>query len=142
MKNPSCTRTLPVPVRPVGPCRIGHNASTGQTVWSDRLVPILAVNRGTTHGYCYQYLSLSRSNLRGSRCSAYSKPWPIAQAGQNPTEMPCKLNPTVYVTNRSPNQMLHHSHQGFRLINSCVPYLPTAGLPASRNPSARTLDYL
>ena len=45
MKNPNCTRTLPVPV---GPCRTGHSASTGQTARSDRsdrLVPILAVNR-------------------------------------------------------------------------------------------------
>ena len=44
MKNPSCTRTLSRPVRPVGPCRTGHSASTGQTARSDRLVPILAVN--------------------------------------------------------------------------------------------------
>ena len=47
MKNPSCTRTLPGSVRPVGPCRTGHSASTGQTARSDRsdrLVPILAVN--------------------------------------------------------------------------------------------------
>ena len=33
-----------LPVRPVGPCRTGHSASTGQTARSDRLVPILAVN--------------------------------------------------------------------------------------------------
>ena len=38
MKNPSCTRTLPGPVRP---CWTGYSALTGQT---DRLVPILAVN--------------------------------------------------------------------------------------------------
>ena len=47
IKISSCTRTLPGPVRPVGPCRTGHNALTGQTARSyrsDRLVPILAVN--------------------------------------------------------------------------------------------------
>ena len=47
MKTPSCTWTLPGPVRPVGPCRRGHSASTGQNARSDRsdrLVPILAVN--------------------------------------------------------------------------------------------------
>ena len=47
MKNPSRTRTLPGPVRPVGPCWTGHSASTGQTARPDRLdrlVPILAVN--------------------------------------------------------------------------------------------------
>ena len=44
IKISSCTRTLP---GPVGPCRTGHNALTGQTARSyrsDRLVPILAVN--------------------------------------------------------------------------------------------------
>ena len=38
---------MDLPVRPVDPCRTGHSASTGQTArsdWSDRLVPILAVN--------------------------------------------------------------------------------------------------
>jgi hypothetical protein len=47
IKISSCTRTLPGPVRPVGPCRTGHSALTGQTARSyrsDRLVPILAVN--------------------------------------------------------------------------------------------------
>ena len=44
MKTPSCTRTLPGPVRPVGPCKSGHSASTSQTARSDRLVLILAVN--------------------------------------------------------------------------------------------------
>jgi len=51
MKNPSCTRTLPGPVRPVGPCRAGHSASTDQTAWSDRLVPILAVNNKVPENY-------------------------------------------------------------------------------------------
>ena len=31
IKISTCTRTLSGPVRPVGPCRTGHSASTGQT---------------------------------------------------------------------------------------------------------------
>ena len=44
MKNPSCTRTLPGPVRPVGPISQTLPDRPQCLDRSDRLVPILAVN--------------------------------------------------------------------------------------------------